>query len=88
MRARGSGGVADAADAIFTAGSLLFIAALVPTLLADEKPPASTGLLTGSVLLAFSVTYATLGFWFSCATSGLLGALWLVVAAQARRIGS
>lgn len=82
MHERGSGAVADA---VFTVGSLIFILALVPTLRSEEKPPPATGLLTGSVLLAFAATYASLGFWYSCATSGLLGSLWLVVAWQAAR---
>lgn len=68
------------ADTVFSVGSIVFILALVPALLhREQSPPASTGLLTGGVLAAFSVTYATLDLWYPFATSAALSAAWLFI---------
>lgn len=71
-------------DLVLGAGQLLFSLALVPALRSPAKPPRSTCVLTGSVLLAFAATFATLGFWWSTAASLICGVLWLALAAQSR----
>lgn len=65
------------------AGSVVFILALLPTLLGSAKPPVTTSVLTGSVLAVFAVVYSTLGFWFSVVTGAILSLCWFVVAIQA-----
>lgn len=67
-------------DAIFSVGSLVFIAGLPPTLLGKSRPPRSTSIATGSTLLVFAGSYATLGLWWSFASTLVLSVLWLSIA--------
>ncbi len=71
-------------DLVFSVGSLVFIAALVPTLRATSKPPRSTGLLTGGVLAIYAATYLTMALWYAAATTAILACAWLGVAVQRR----
>lgn len=73
------------ADFIFTAGSLVFIAALLPSVFGPNKPALASSLLTGTVLLVFAVTYLTISLPFSAATTAITSSLWFVLAIQARR---
>ena len=72
------------ADAVFTVGSLLFIAALLPAVWSESKPPRATCALTAGVLAAFAVTYLTLGLTFSAVTTGMTCCLWTVLLLQRR----
>jgi hypothetical protein len=72
-------------DLVLSAGSWLFIIALIPSILGKHKPPVSTSILTGSVLAAFSLTYATLELWLSVASTALLSLAWFILAAQKAR---
>lgn len=69
-------------DAVLTAGSLVFLAALLPMLRSAEKPPLTTSGTTGIVLLVFAYTYATLGALFGAATTASAAAVWLALAWQ------
>ena len=69
-------------DAILTAGSVVFLIALIPTALGPSKPARATSALTGTVLLIFAVTYLTLNLNFAAAVTGLTGATWLMILAQ------
>jgi len=70
-------------DVVFAAGSLVFVAALVPMVRAKNPPPLSSSLSTGTVLVAFVACYATLGsFWLATATTALTAGLWLELARQ------
>lgn len=66
-------------DIILTVGTLLFLLALVPTLLGKSKPSPLTSLMTGGVLLVFAATYATLGLFFASITTAATGTAWLVI---------
>ena len=72
-------------DVILTAGSIVFLLALIPTIVGPSKPAASTSAITGSVLLLFALTYLTLGLYLSAVTTSLTGAAWLLVLAQTLR---
>lgn len=72
-------------DAVFTAGSIVFLIALIPTILGPSKPAASTSAMTGTVLLLFAVTYLTLGLYLSAVTTSLTAAAWLTVLVQTLR---
>lgn len=47
-------------DWVFAIGSLIFAAALIPSVRGQDKPALSTSLTTGSVLIIFALTYLTL----------------------------
>lgn len=69
-------------DYVFAAGSLIFIVALVPSVIGEHKPEFWTSVLTSLVLLVFSITYWTLGLNFGAATTVLASNLWGVLALQ------
>lgn len=73
-------------DLIFTAGSVVFILALIPTLRAPEnqKPRASTSLITGLTLVVFSATYLTLSLYLSSMTTMITALIWLTIFNQTR----
>lgn len=73
-------------DVILTAGTLVFIVALVPMVLASDKPPLSTSIPTGLTLLAFAPAQWTLGATYAACTGAVTGLLWLTLAAQKRHI--
>jgi hypothetical protein len=65
-----------AAELVLTSGSAVFGLALVPALIR----PRSTSVTTGLGLLAYAAAYVALGLPFAAASSGLLGAEWLILA--------
>ena len=73
-------------DFIITIGTLLFVAALIPTILAKDKPALVTSLLSGSVLLVFSAVFASLHLWFSAATDIANASCWLILGIQKYRL--
>jgi type VI protein secretion system component VasF len=74
-------------DYILTIGSLVFSIALVPAIIAREKPPLSTSVPTFFFLYLFCFIYATLHLWMSSFTSALTATLWLILAIQRFRAG-
>ena len=69
-------------DIVLSAGSWIFVIALTPAIRAKEKPPLSTSLMTGTILVVFAVTYATLALWLSVVSTGLVAAAWFTLAIQ------
>jgi hypothetical protein len=69
-------------DYVLTIGSLVFSIALVPAVMAKEKPPLSTSVPTFFFLYLFSFIYSTLFLWLSAVTSALTATLWLILAIQ------
>jgi hypothetical protein len=72
-------------DAVLTAGSLVFLFALVPTILGPSKPAPFTSFSTGTVLLIFAATYVTLELYFACITTAATGIAWLTILFQSLR---
>jgi hypothetical protein len=70
-------------DFVIGLGSILFILALIPTLLSDDKPRYETAIITSAVLFGFSGTYITLDLVFAAITSAITASLWLKIAADA-----
>ena len=71
-------------DIVIAVGQLLFVLALIPSLVTVLKPPRLTCALTGTVLLLFSGTFLSLGLWYSAATAFACGTCWLVLFFQDR----
>lgn len=69
-------------DIVIAIGSLVFAAALIPSVVSKDKPALWTSLMTGTVLIVFTATYASLDLWYATATTALTAVLWLVLAAQ------
>jgi hypothetical protein len=69
-------------DIVIAAGSLVFAVALIPSVLSKDKPALSTSVMTGTVLVVFSITYATLSLWYATITTSLAAGLWIALAVQ------
>lgn len=69
-------------DLILTAGSLVLMIALIPSILGKHKPALSTSVSTGIVLVIFAGVYTSLRLWFAAVVTCLSGILWLVLAVQ------
>lgn len=52
-------------DAIFAVGALVLLVAMLPAVIQGAIIPFSTCLITGSVLLVFSINYATINYWYA-----------------------
>ena len=72
-------------DTILTVGFLIFVVALIPSVLSRDKPALLTSLPTGMVSVVFVGVYLSLGMWFSAATTSILAVMWLTLAAQKMR---
>lgn len=69
-------------DYVLTAGSLAFIAALLPAVFSDAKPPKTTSLMTATVLYVFALTDVSLHLYLTAAVTAVTAATWTVLAAQ------
>ena len=69
-------------DIVIAIGSLIFAAALVPSVLSKDKPALWTSITTGFVLAVFTATYASLSLWYATFTTSLAALLWIVLAIQ------
>ena len=69
-------------DLVFAVGAWIFIIALIPTIRGRGKPPLSTSVPTGLVLIVYVFTFATLNLWYSVISTGILGILWLYLGWQ------
>lgn len=69
-------------DIILTVGSLVFVAALLPTIFSKDKPALATSIMTGTVLVVFSGVYVSLDLWFSAITTFVTAVCWFTLAVQ------
>lgn len=70
-------------DLALTSASLIFIGALVPTVVSgDQKPALSTSVINAGVSAGIAIVYVTLHLWFASATTAVNGILWLVIGVQ------
>ncbi len=60
----------------------MFCITLVPMLLAKEKPPLSSSITTGIVLVVSAGIMFTLHLWLAAASQSIVGIQWLWLAAQ------
>lgn len=73
-------------DWVFGVGAIIFAAALVPSILGKDKPSLATSIPTGTILMVYAFTQASLSLWFAAVTSVLAGVLWFTLAIQRIRI--
>jgi len=69
-------------DIVIAIGSLVFAGALLPSIFSQNKPSEWTSALTATVLVVFTISYASLDLWYATATTALTAALWLTLAIQ------
>lgn len=69
-------------DIVISVGGVILSLALLPSVFGKDKPPLSTSLLTGVILLTFAVTYYTLSLTFAFVSVGSNGVLWMILAWQ------
>jgi hypothetical protein len=67
---------------VLSIGSWIFIAALIPSLTSKDKPPVSSSITTGSVLLVYAVVYITLDLWLSVVSTAIMALVWLTIGWQ------
>jgi len=76
-------------DALLMVGGFGFSLALLPSLLSTNKPAWSTSLLTGSILLTFSVCYLSLDLLLAFISTVITAILWLTLFVQKiKRVGA
>ena len=69
-------------ETILTLGQIIFIVALVPSILSKDKPQIWTSIITGLVALSISITYLTLNIPFAAISAFLNFVAWGVLAIQ------
>lgn len=72
-------------DVVLTLGSVIFLVALIPTIVGSAKPAPLTSLSTGTVLVVFAITYATLDLRFASVVTGATGLAWFFILWQSLR---
>lgn len=72
-------------DLVFAAGSAVLLAAIVPAVVRRTVLPRSTCLVTGGVLVVFSVNYLTMRYWYAMTVEGLNAACWTCLTVRAFR---
>lgn len=72
-------------DFIFTAGSIIFAIALMPSILSPHKPAIASSVMTGAVLYVFAATYLSLDLIFSACATLTTAAMWSILAFQKMR---
>jgi hypothetical protein len=68
-------------DAVISMCQILFLFSFIPSF-RGSKPAAATSVANVVLVLAITVSQATLGLWFSASTSTLVAACWAVLAVQ------
>lgn len=66
-------------DWLFAVAGLVFIAGLVPMLVAGTDVPLFTGLSTAAMLYAFALAHISYGNWMSVVTETVTGTIWLLL---------
>lgn len=69
-------------DILLAAGNFALAAALIPTILAVEKPSIMTSVFYAIILASFAVAFVTMGMWFASAGVGSCVVMWLVLMIQ------
>ncbi len=73
-------------DYVLTAIQIFFCVTLIPMLLAKEKPPLTSSISTGLILLISSLVLTTLNLWLAAVSQSIVGVQWLILAWQRWRI--
>lgn len=69
-------------DFVLTAGSVVFMVSLFPSVFGKDKPSVLTSLPTGIILAFYVFIYASLALWVTAALTVVMSILWLTLAYQ------
>lgn len=69
-------------DWVFSAGEVVFLISLFPSLLSDQKPAAVTSIATGITLCTFLFVHASYRLWMTFVLTLATAILWFVLAGQ------
>ena len=69
-------------DIVLAIGGFGFVIALIPSIRTSNKPDWKSSLMTGSILLIFTICYATLGLWLAFCSTLLVSACWFLLLYQ------
>jgi len=72
-------------DAVFFAGQIIFVFALIPTIRGKSKPALTSSVITGLILTIFALTYLSLNLWFSALAAIATSTSWWILAYQKHR---
>lgn len=73
-------------EIVLAVGQVVFIVALLPSIFSKDKPQIWTSILTGTVALSISITYATLSLKAAAISTFLNFVAWSILAIQKLRI--
>lgn len=69
-------------DLVFTLGSIVLLIAVIPMIMAKDKPPLSASVPAALILWVFAFTYFTLHFILTPIIEVIQGSLWAVLVWQ------
>lgn len=69
-------------DLVLTVGQLIFVLALLPSILGPDKPAIGTSLITATVLVIFAAVDLTLNLIFTSVVVSITAVGWFVLAFQ------
>lgn len=69
-------------DWVLTLGQVIFIIALIPTILNKQKPALLTSITSAVVLIFIAAVYISFTLWFAALTTILTSIMWFVLALQ------
>lgn len=69
-------------DAIFSAGEIVFLLSLFPSVLGDHKPAAATSFATALMLYLFLFVHASYKLWVAFCLTAITATLWMVMGFQ------
>lgn len=72
-------------EVVLALGQILFLIALIPSMITDDKPEIYTSLMTGTVALSISITYLTLHIKLASVMAFLNFVAWSILAVQKHR---
>ena len=69
-------------DVVLMSGGFGFFVALLPSVFGKHKPERLSSIITGSILLAYGIVYATLDLWLAFTSTILVSIMWFILAIQ------
>jgi len=71
-------------DVVIMVGCFILGFALLPSVLSKSKPARSTCLMSGVILIAFTIAFATLQLWLSTIAEAFAAIMWFILLFQPR----
>lgn len=69
-------------DRVFSLGEVVFLTGLIPSLLSNQKPAATTSIATAIMLYAFLFVHASYGLWVTFTLTFITATIWLALGIQ------